>query len=197
MKIDLLTASSHKMYGPKGAALLYIREGVRIEPILHGGGHEFGLRSSTVNVPAIVGFAKAAEICQREMEKETKRIAKLRDKIIKNVLKEIKGSHLTGDPKKRLPNIASFWFEFIEGESIVMQLDSYGIAASTASACSSPKLDPSHVLLACGLKPQQAHGSLRISLGRWTKEKEVNYLLKILPEIIKKLRAISPFKGSF
>ncbi len=198
MNVDLLTASSHKMCGPKGAALLFVRDGVKIDPILHGGGHELGLRSSTVNVPAIVGFAKACELAKKEMKKESERIAKLRDKLIKGVLK-IEDSHLNGppagagDPKNRLPNNANFWFSYIEGESLIIQLDLAGIAASTGSACSSIKLEPSYVLLAIGLKPQEAHGSLRITLGRWTKEEDINYLLKVLPKIIKKLREISPF----
>lgn len=152
-----------------------------------------GLRSSTINVPAIVGFAKASEIAKKEMRKENQRIKKLGAKLQKNVLR-IKGSHLIGHPKKRLPNIINFYFDFIEGESLVLQLDLKGIACSTGSACSSAKLEPSHVLLAIGLKPQQAHGSLRISLGRWTTEKEIAYLIKVLPNIIKKLRKISPFK---
>lgn len=193
MNIDLLTASSHKMYGPKGAACLFVREGTRIEPILHGGGHESGLRSSTVNIPAIVGFAEAVKICKKEMKKEKKRLTKLRDKLIKNILK-IEGAHLNGHPLKRLSNNANFRFSFIEGESLVIQLDLLGISASTGSACSSAKLEPSHVLLAIGLKPQEAHGSLRLSLGRWTKEKDIDYVLKILPPIIKRLREISPFK---
>ncbi|MBU3934782.1 cysteine desulfurase [Patescibacteria group bacterium] len=203
MDIDLLTASSHKMYGPKGAALLFIREGLKIEPILHGGGQESGLRSSTINVPAIVGFAKACEISKKEMKKEGEQLIKLRNKLINQVLK-IKNSHLNGPPshkasegqshlKNRLPNNANFRFDFIEGESLVIQLDLHGIAASTGSACSSLKLEPSHVLLATGLRPEQAHGSLRISLGRWTTEKEISYLLKVLPKIIKQLRRISPF----
>ncbi len=196
MNIDLLTASSHKIYGPKGAACLFIKEGTKIEPILHGGGHEAGLRSSTVNAPAIVGFAEACKICKREMEKEIKRLSKLRDKLIKGVLTKIPGSYLNGHSKNRLPNNVNFWFEFAEGESMVIQLDLLGIAASTGSACSSAKLEPSYVLLAIGLKPEQAHGSLRLSLGRWTKEKDIDYVLKILPEIIKKLRKISPFKKS-
>ena len=191
--IDLLTASSHKMYGPKGAACLFIREGTKIEPILHGGGQEMGLRGSTVNIPAIIGFAKACEIAKKEMKKEAQRLIKLRDKLIKNILK-IKDSHLAGPVQKRLPNSATFYFSFIEGESIVIQLDLLGIAASTGSACSSMKLEPSHVLLAIGLKHGQAHGSLRISLGRQTKEKDIDYLIKVLPGIVKKLREISPFK---
>jgi len=205
MNVDLLTASSHKMYGPKGIALLYIRNGVKIEPILHGGGQENGLRSSTINIPAIVGFAKACEICKGNMAQESKKLIKLRDKLIKNILK-IKGSYLNGlpspkatarqsHPKNRLPNNANFRFDFIEGESIILRLDLLGIAASTGSACSSIKLEPSYVLLAIGLKPAEAHGSLRISLGRWTTEKEINYLIKVLPGIVKKLREISPFKN--
>lgn len=194
MNIDLLTASSHKMYGPKGAACLFARGGVKIAPILHGGGHESGLRSSTVNVPAIVGFAKAVEIAKKEMRREGQRLTKLRDKLIKGILQKIEGSHLNGHPQKRLLNNANFWFEFIEGESMVIQLDLLGIAASTGSACSSAKLEPSHVLLAIGLKPQEAHGSLRLSLGKWTTEREINFVLNVLPKIINNLRKISPFK---
>ena len=194
MNIDLLTASSHKMYGPKGAALLFVRSGTKIEPILHGGGHEFGLRSSTINLPAIIGFAEASRICKKEMKKEAKKLVVLRDKLIKSVLSEIPGAHLNGHPKLRLPNNANFWFEFIEGESLVIQLDLCSIAASTGSACSSATLEPSHVLSAIGLKPQEAHGSLRLSLGRWTKEKEIGYVLRVLPKIVEKLRKISPFK---
>ena len=199
MNIDLLTASSHKMYGPKGIALLYIRDGVKIEPILHGGGQENGLRSSTVNVAGIVGFAKAAEICKKEMSKESKRLTKLRDKVIKEILK-IKGAKLNGPPaqaghpKNRLPNNINVSFPYIEGESLIIQLDMHGIACSTGSACSSIKLEPSYVLLAIGLKPEEAHGSLRISLGRQTTEKEINYLLNVLPKIVKQLMAMSPFK---
>lgn len=193
MNIDLLTASSHKMYGPKGIALLYIRKGVKIEPILHGGGQEDGLRSSTVNIPAIVGFAKAAEICKKEMLKEGKRLSKLRDKLIKGILK-IEGAKLNGHPKNRLPNNVNVSFPYIEGESLLIQLDLHGIACSTGSACSSIKLEPSYVLLALGLKPEEAHGSLRISLGRYTTEKEINYLLKVLPKIVKQLELMSPFK---
>jgi len=190
--IDLLTASSHKIYGPKGAGLLYIREGIELVPLLHGGGQENGFRSSTVNVPAIVGFAKAAEIYQKEAKKENQKLIKLRDKTIKELLK-MKGAHLNGDPKNRLPNNINVRFDFIEGESLVMQLDMAGIACSTGSACSSSMLEPSHVLLAIGLRPEQAHGSLRISLGRFTTEKDINYLLKILPGIVNKIRKISPY----
>lgn len=197
MNIDLLTANSHKIYGPKGAGCLFVRKGTRIEPILHGGGHESGLRSSTVNLPSIVGFARACEIYQKEGAKEAKRLVRLREGLIEKVLKSISGAHLNGHPKNRLPGSASFWFEFVEGESIIIQLDLSGVAASTGSACSSASLEPSHVLIAIGLKHEQAHGSLRITLGRWTSEKEIKYLLKILPGIIESLRKISPFKKSY
>lgn len=194
MNIDLLTASSQKMYGPKGASALFIRKGIKIEPILHGGGHEAGLRSSTVNVPAIVGFATAAKICKKAMKKEAERQTLLRDKLIKGILSKIDDSFLNGHPKKRLPNNANFWFSLVEGESLVFELDALGISASTGSACSSEKLEPSHVLLAIGLKPYEAHGSLRLTLGRWTKKEDIDYTLSVLPQIIKKLRKISPFK---
>ncbi len=193
MNIDLLTGSSHKMYGPKGAACLFVRRGVNINPILHGGGQESGLRSSTLNVPAIVGFGFACSIALKKMSAESEKQIKLRDKLIKGVLK-IKGSYLNGHPSQRLPNNANFRFDFIEGESLVMQLDLSGIAVSTGSACSSAKLEPSHVLIAIGLKPEQAHGSLRLSLGRWTSKEDIDFVLKVLPKVIKKLRSISPFK---
>jgi len=153
MNVDLLSASSHKLYGPKGVACLFIREGTRIAPLLHGGGHEFGLRSSTVNVPAIVGFAEAARICEGEMRKEARRLTKLRDRLIKGVLEKIPNARLNGHPKKRLPNNINFSFQGVEGESLIMQLDLLGIAASTGSACSSEKLEPIHVLLSIVLNP--------------------------------------------
>ena len=162
-------------------------------PLLHGGGQENGLRSSTVNVPAIVGFAKAAEICKKEMAKENKRLTNMRDRLIKEILK-IEGARLNGHPKNRLANNINVSFPFIEGESLVIQLDLHGIACSTGSACSSMKLEPSYVLLAIGLKPQEAHGSLRISLGRFTTEKEIDYFLKVLPKIVTRLEDMSPFK---
>jgi len=194
MNIDLLTASSHKIYGPKGAGLLYVREGIKLVPLLHGGGQENGLRGSTVNVPAVVGFAKAAEICKKEIIEESKRLTILRNKLVKEVLK-IKNSHLNGHPVKRLANNTNFRFDFVEGESLVMRLDLEGIACSTGSACSSFKLEPSEVLMATGLKPQEAHGSLRVSLGRFTTEKDIDKLINVLPEIINSIRAMSPFKN--
>jgi len=192
MNIDLLTTSSHKIYGPKGVACLFIRQGVELTPLLHGGGQENGLRSSSINISGIVGFAKTCEIAKEKMKTENQRTIKLRDKLIANVLK-IKNSYLTGHPIKRLPNSASFRFDFIEGESLIIQLDLNGIAVSTGSACSSIRLKPSHVLLATGLTHGQAHGSVRISLGRQTTEKDIDYLIKVLPNIVKKLREISPY----
>lgn len=194
MNIDLLTGSSHKIYGPKGAAFLYIRNGVKIEPLLHGGGHEKGLRSSTLNVPAIVGFGKACQILKDEGEEENKRLTKLRDYIIEKILKEIKATKLNGHPTKRLSNNINISFLGIEGEALVLTLDSFGIAVSSGSACSSKTLKPSHVLLAMGLKPEEAHGSIRISIGRFTTKKEIDYFLEVLPKAVERLRKISPFR---
>lgn len=197
LKVDLLTASSQKIYGPKGVALLYMRGGTsiwksKLVPILHGGGHENGLRSSTSNVSGIVGFAKAAEIAHSTMAEESARVTKLRDKLIKKVLHDIPNSYLNGHPTQRLYNNANFRFDHIEGEALIMSLDIEGFAVSTASACSSPKLEPSHVLLATGLKHEEAHGSLRVSLGRWTTEEEIDKFLEVLPKVVERLRAISP-----
>ena len=192
LNVDLLTASSHKIYGPKGTALLYVRNGVAIEPLLHGGGHERGKRSSTVNVPAIVGFAKALELCVKEMKKESVRETKLRDRIIKTILKKVPSAYLNGHPTKRLCNNINVRFDFIEGEALMMELDDKGIEVSTVSACASPKLESSHVLLACGIEKKNAQGTIRISLGRFTTEKDVSYFLEVLPKEVKRLRVISP-----
>jgi len=193
MNIDLLTASSHKMYGPKGVSCLYVRRGVIIEPILHGGGQEAGLRSSTVNVPAIVGLAKACQILQNEGEEENRRLTNLRDTLIRKILTRIKKTRLNGHPKKRLANNINISFTGVEGESLMMELDFQGIAVSTGSACSSKTLEPSHVLLAIGLPPASAHGSLRISLGRWTTKENIAHTIKILSRAVNKLRKISPY----
>ena len=201
MNIDLLSASAHKLYGPKGVGMLYIRnKGVRkgwgkyIDPIMYGGGHERDMRPSTVNIPGIAGFAKAVELAKEELERESQRQIELRDKIIKWVTENIEDSYLNGHPTQRLPNNINLGFKYIEGESIVLDLDAVRIESSTGSACSSKSLDPSHVLLAIGLKPQDAHGSLRVSLGRFTSEEDVNYFLEKLPGIIERLREISPLK---
>lgn len=193
MNIDLLSVSSHKMYGPKGVGGLYIRKGTKIEPLLHGGGHEFKKRSSTVNVAGVVGFAEAARIQKKEMASDAKKQTALRDTLINELLK-IDDAHLTGHPTKRLPNNSSFWFAYIEGESLLLQLDINGISASTGSACSSTSLEASHVLLALGLKPQEAHGSLRLSLGKYTTQEDMDYALEVVPKSVERLRQISPFK---
>ncbi|MCW4015789.1 MAG: cysteine desulfurase NifS [Candidatus Bathyarchaeota archaeon] len=194
--IDLLSVSSHKMYGPKGVGALYIKKGTKIEPLLHGGGHEFHKRASTVNVAGIVGFAQAAQIQQQEMAFDAQKQTKLRDKIINKIL-TIDDSHLNGHPTKRLPNNTNFWFAYIEGESLLMHLDMEGIAVSTGSACSSNDLAASHVLLAIGLKPQEAHGSLRLSIGKYTTEEGVDYVLQTVPKAVQRLREISPFKNGW
>jgi len=194
MNVDLLTATAHKLYGPKGVGFLFVKEGTKIEPLLHGGSHEFGLRSSTCNVAGIVGFAKACEICKELMVEEDKRLKKLRDKLITGMLDKIDDSFLNGHPTKRLSNNANIAFSFVEGESLLIQLDFSGIAVSTGSACSSKKLTSSHVLTAIGLKPNQIQGSLRFSLGRWTQEEDIDYVLEVLPGIVEKLRKISPFR---
>jgi len=191
MNIDLMTVNAHKIYGPKGVGALYIKKGVRLEPLLHGGGHEFGLRSGTENVPGIMGFAKAVELRREEMGPEADRLSALRDRLIKGTL-EIEESYLNGHPMRRLPNIANFRFSYIEGESLVLLLNDEGVAASTGSACSSRSLEPSHVLLALGLKPEEVHGSLRISLGKYNTEEDVDYILDVLPGAVEKLRRISP-----
>lgn len=193
MNIDALSASAHKFYGPKGTGFLYVRKGVNINPISFGGGHERGLRSGTENVPGIFGLGKALEICAKEMKKESARDKKLQEKLVKGVLK-IPNSWLNGTKENRLNGNANFGFDFIEGEALIMKLDDKGIATSTGSACSSKSLEPSHVLIEIGLSHVKAHGSLRISLGRFNTEKEVNYLLKVLPKIVQDLRKISPLK---
>jgi len=196
MNIDLLTCNAHKMYGPKGVGALFIRNGIKIEPLLHGGGHEFGLRSSTVNTAGIVGFAAAVDIAKKEMVADANRMTKLRDILIEKVLK-IENSHLNGHPKIRLPNNTNFWFAYIEGESLILHLDMKGVAASTGSACSSESLEPSHVLIAIGLKHEEAHGSLRLTIGKYTTKEEVDYVAEVLPGIVESLRKISPFKRGY
>jgi len=189
--VDLLSVSSHKIYGPKGVGMLYVRKGLRIDPIVYGGGHEKGRRSGTENVSGIVGFAKAVELAKRIMNEEAERQSKLRNKLIDGIL-EISNSHLNGHPEKRLPNNVNVYFDYVEGESLILRLDEKGVAASTGSACSSKSLEPSHILLALGLSPIQAHGSLRLTLGKMNTESDVDYVLEVLPEIVKDLREISP-----
>jgi len=193
--IDLLSLSAHKFHGPKGIGALYVRKGTKIEPIIQGGGQERGLRSSTENVPGIVGLGKAAELAKRDMESTCARMKSLRDKMIKAVPELVPRSYVNGNRTRRLVNNAHFRFDFIEGEGLILQLDFKGIAASTGSACSTGSLEPSHVLLALGLTHEQAHGSLRVTLGRENTEEEVDYLLEVLPGVVSKLREISPFSA--
>jgi len=190
--IDLLTISSNDMYGPKGVGALYIKKGIRLEPLIHGGGQERGLRSGTENLPGIVGFGKVAEIAKEEMPTESERLKKLRDKLIKGLLGPIPHSFLNGHPTKRLPNNAAVRYSFIEGESILLDLDMKGVAASSGSACTAKTLEPSHVLRTIGLKHEEAHGSLLFTLGRRNTEEEVDYVIRIMPDIVKRLREMSP-----
>jgi len=195
LNVDLLSLSAHKIYGPKGVGALFIKKDVKIVPLVHGGGHERGLRSSTENIPGIVGFGKACELAQKRMVKDTQYIKSFRDRLVRETL-EIEESYLNGHPEKRLVNNAHFYFAAIEGESLILRLSDKGIAASTGSACSSKKLQPSHVLLAIGLKPEHAHGSLRLSLGRENTIEDITYVADVLPEVVKYLRKMSPlWKG--
>lgn len=191
-QIDLMSISSNDMYGPKGMGALYVRTGTRIEPIIHGGGQERGLRSGTENIPAIMGMGRAAEIAKAEMKTESGRLTRLRDKLIQGVLDSIPSSFLNGHPTQRLPNNANLRFSYIEGESLILSLDMLGIAGSSGSACTSKTLEPSHALLAIGLKHEEAHGSLLFTLGRQNTDEDVDYVTQVLPDIVKRLRAISP-----
>ena len=192
MNVDMLSLSSHKLYGPKGIGALYIKKGVRLEPIIHGGGHERGLRPGTENVPAIVGLGKACEISEKNLDKDMEHLKKLRDKLIDSVLEQNEEAYLNGHRTQRLPGNVNFRFTGIEGESLILHLDSKGIAASTGSACSSIKLEPSAVLMAIGLKEVEAHGSLRLTLGRENTEEDVDYTIKTIKEVVDTLRKMSP-----
>ncbi len=190
--IDLLTLSSNDLYGPQGVGTLYIKPKVKLQPILPGGGQERGIRSGTENLFAIAGMGEAAKIAKDEMEQESKRLQEIRDKLIQEILK-IEESYLTGHPNRRLPHQASFRFSRIEGESILLNLDmGYNIQVSTGSACSSKTLEPSHVLLAIGLKHEEAHGSLVLTLGRSNKAEDVPTISKAVSETVEKLRRLSP-----
>lgn len=194
--VDLLSISAHKLCGPKGIGALYVRKGTRMVSFMHGGEQERRRRASTENVPGIVGFGKAVEIAGSLMDQEAKRLTILRDKLIKGILEKVEHVRLNGHPTKRLPKNVDVSIEFIEGESILLNLDMEGIAGSTGSACSSSTLEASHVLLAVGQPPELAHGSLRLTLGRYTKEEEIDYVLQVLPTIVDKLRSMSPlYKG--
>ncbi len=190
--IDLLTISSNDMYGPRGTGALYVKSGTKIIPIIYGGGQERGLRSGTENIPGIVGMGKAAQIAKNEVNEESKRLTKLRDKLIQGIFSKIPHSYLNGHPTKRVPNNVNMRFSFIEGESLLLSLDMEGVAVSSGSACTSKTLEPSATLLAIGLRHEEAHGSLLFSLGKNNGEGDIDHILNVLPEIVKRLRAISP-----
>ena len=198
MNIDLLSLAGHKLYGPKGIGALYIRKGVRIDNLIHGGGQERGRRAGTENIPGVVGLGKAIELATENIEENRARLTVLRDKLIDGVLERIPYARLNG-PRgdKRLPGNSNISFEFIEGESILLSLDFEGICASSGSACTSGSLDPSHVLLAIGLPHEKAHGSLRTTLGAASTEEDVEKLLNELPPIIERLRNMSPLWYDF
>jgi cysteine desulfurase len=190
--IDLLSLSSNDLYGPRGVGALYVKTGTRIQPIMLGGGQERGIRSGTENVAGIVGMGTAAEGAQREMPLDAARLTRLRDRLIHGLIDNIPEAYLNGHPTQRLPNNVNVRFSYIEGESLLLSLDMEGVAASSGSACASKTLEPSHVLLATGLKHEEAHGSLLFTLGRQNTDDDVDHVVKVLPGIVKRLRAISP-----
>ena len=192
LKVDLLAISAHKLYGPKGVGALYVRKGTRLVSFMHGGEQEKRRRAGTENVPAIVGLGRAVELAGQEMGKEAERLAYLRDKLIKGLVEKIDHIRLNGHPTRRLPNNVNVSVDFVEGESMLLNLDLEGVCASTGSACSSASLEPSHVLLALGLSPEQAHGSLRFTLGRENTAADLERVLEVLPGIVARLRAMSP-----
>jgi len=192
LRVDLLSISAHKLYGPKGVGALYVRKGIKLVSLIHGGEQEKRRRAGTENVPAIVGLGKAIELAGQAMNKEAERLSYLRDKLIKGLVERIDHIRLNGHPRRRLPNNVNVSVDFVEGESMLLNLDLEGICASTGSACSSASLEPSHVLLALGLPPEQAHGSLRFTLGRENNEEDIEQVLEVLPRIVAKLRAMSP-----
>lgn len=192
LNIDLLSMSAHKLYGPKGVGALYIRQGVKLHPHIHGGAQEKNRRAGTENVPAIVGFGKAVELAYETIDEHNRKLMTLRDKLINDIYKKIEYVRLNGHPENRLPGNVNFSFEFIEGESLLLSLDMVGISASSGSACTSGSLDPSHVLLAIGLPHEIAHGSLRLTLGDFNTEEEMDYVVENLEKIVDRLRQMSP-----
>lgn len=192
--VDLLSLSAHKLYGPKGVGALYIRKGTRLESIVQGGGHERGLRSGTENISGIVGLGRAAELAEETMSAESVRLARLRDRLGKIVLDKVKEAWINGSMTKRLPSNLNFGFKYVEGESLLLFLDSKGIAVSTGSACSSHKLEPSHVLRALGLSPEECHGSLRITMGSSNTEEDIEYVGQSIIEAVERFRAISALR---
>ena len=192
LESDLLSVSAHKLYGPKGVGLLYIRRGTRIVPHMNGGEQESGRRASTLNVPGIVGFGKAVELAKAELAEEAARLTCLRDRLIRGLFDRLGGIRLNGHPTRRLPNNVNVSIERVDGEGMVLSLDMLGIAAATGSACSSSSVEPSHVLAAIGIPQDPPHGSVRLSLGRYTKEGDIDAVLETLPSVVGRLRALSP-----
>lgn len=195
INIDLISMSAHKIHGPKGIGALYIKRGVNIQKLVEGGHHEFNKRAGTENVPGIVGFAKAVLIAEKELKKQAK-IAALRDYLVKNILKNIPDSSLNGSAARRLSFNANIAFKYVEGESLLLHLDQKGIAVSTGSACTSNSLEPSHVLLALGIPREEAHGTIRFTLSKYTTKQEIDYVIKTITPIVKTLRKMSPLVGS-
>jgi cysteine desulfurase len=190
--VDMLSVSAHKLYGPKGIGVLYIRANTKIDLLIHGGGQERQMRAGTENVPGIVGFGKAAELAKMEMRAEAEHLVDFRELLIKGILEKIDGARLNGHPTRRLPNNVNISFEFVEGEAICLNLDLANICAATGSACSSESMEASHVLLAMGLSPEIARSSLRFSLGKWSTKDDINIVMDKLPGIVSRLRSISP-----
>ncbi len=195
MKVDLLSGSGHKIYGPKGTGFLYVRQGVKINPLSYGGHQERNFRAGTENIPGIVGLGKAVELAEAEMDTEMPRLARLRDQLIRGLQERIPHIKLNGHPELRVATNVNFSFLFVEGESLLLLLDLQGIAASSGSACTSGSLDPSHVLLAMGLPHEVAHGSVRMTLGRDNTEEDIREVLEELPPMVNRLREMSPLKA--
>jgi cysteine desulfurase len=195
MGADMMAFSAHKIYGPKGVGVLYLKKGTRVWPVIDGGAQERGVRAGTENVAGIVGMGKACELLGQRMDEDNARILALRERLRQGIVDHIQYLLYTGHPERRLPNIASFCFRYIEGEGILLSLDAYDICASSGSACTSGSLDPSHCLMAMGLPHAIAHGSLRLSLGRENTEAEVDRVIEVLPGIIQRLREMSPLYG--
>ena len=190
--VDLLSVSGHKFYGPKGIGALYIRKGIKIEPLFHGGHHEFGMKPGTENVAEIVGMTKALELANLEMEHESKKIFELRNKLAKGIVEKIPEVIINTDIKNAVPSVLSVSFNYIEGESLLLMLDMAGIAASAGSACATGSAEPSHVLSAIGASPLAAQGTLRFSLGRNNTEEDIDYVLEVLPKLVERVRQMSP-----
>jgi len=195
--VDLLSASSHKIYGPKGIGLLYVRKGTKIMPIMYGGHQERSLRPGTENVPGIVGFGRAAELMAAERASEEPRLRAMRDRLWEGIKEKLPHIRLHGHPAERLSGTLNVGFEFVEGESIILGLDEHGICVASGSACTSDALEPSHVLAAMGIPPEKSHGAVRMSFGRENTEEDVDKLIDVLPGVVENLRSFSPIYKDF